>query len=192
VDGDGCPRTYAPFGSALHGLDFLANAGRDGDWFGLACVDGVPVIQNDDDLAPGFYVSTTALCDRTKAETDPRRYVDSSTVPYVSVAGDLVHEGVHLGDLCLVVHNYIECGAIIADISPKHHYGEGSIALAEALGIPSSPKNGGVDDGVEYVIFPASNMGWPVDNAVIQAHAQLLYRNWGGAYKLAAALDGGA
>lgn len=42
----------------------------------------------------------------------------------------------------------------MADIGP--HPGEGSIAMADALGIPSSPKHGGVDSGVTYVAFPHS------------------------------------
>jgi hypothetical protein len=38
-------------------------------------------------------------------------------------------------------------------------YGEGSIALARALGIPSSPRNGGCADGVTFVVFPGSSKG---------------------------------
>jgi len=71
-------------------------------------------------------VSTTALEDKTKGVRDPRRAVsddDEATKPMV-----------------------VE--AIYADIGPKNHLGEGSIALAEALGIPSDPKRGGTSRGV--------------------------------------------
>lgn len=67
-----------------------------------------------------------------------------------------------LGTVCLVrpvllamaLYRGLKCAAVVADIGPRP--GEGSIVLAEALGIPSSPKHGGVDSGVTYVRFPRS------------------------------------
>src|SRR5271165_3204735 len=63
IDADGSPRAYNPVSSK--GLDALGNAGRPGNWWALATVNGKssgkPVIQGPSDPAPGFYVSTTAL-----------------------------------------------------------------------------------------------------------------------------------
>lgn len=43
---------------------------------------------------------------------------------------------------------------VVGDIGPKNKLGEVSIALANALGIPSSPTTGGTLEGVEYTIYP--------------------------------------
>lgn len=167
VDGDGSPRCYAPSGSALRGLDHLANGGKPGNWWGLACDDdGIPYVQHMDDPCPGFYVSTTALIDPNYQKRDPRRYVNSETVPYVAVPPELLQAGVRKGDLCLVTHGPLKCGAIVADVGPKRHIGEGSIALAKALNINADPRRGGVGHGVQFSIFLGSRATppWPRSN----------------------------
>ncbi len=72
IDADGAPDAYHPDNT---GTDHLANAGRPGNWWALATdtgqPSGQPVVQGPGDPNPGFYVSTTALEDRTKARTDP-------------------------------------------------------------------------------------------------------------------------
>lgn len=166
VDADGSPFAYAPANSGLPALDALGNAGKPGQWWGLACdAHGVPYVQGADDPAPGYYVSTTALVDGTKPDDDPRRYVDSQTVPYVSVPPELLHAGVRKGDLCEVVHGMQRCMAIVADVGPRGKIGEGSIALATALGLPSSPRNGGVSCGVSFKVLlgTAASPPWPRD-----------------------------
>ena len=45
---------------------------------------------------------------------------------------------------------------IFGDAGPSGAIGEGSYAMAEALGIPPSPISGGVDSGVTYLIFTGS------------------------------------
>lgn len=165
VDGDGSPFCYAPLGSALRGLDALGNAGKPGDWWGLACDDaGEPYIQAHDDPAPGYYISTTALADRGLPDTNPRKYVNSEKVPYVSVPRILLKAmGVKLGDFALVERNDKSTGAIVADVGPPNEIGEISIFAAKQLGIPDSPRNGGVSRGVKYTIFcnTASSPAWP-------------------------------
>lgn len=181
VDADGAPKAYAPLASSLRGLDYLANAGHHGNWWGLVCnSQGNPVVQGPNDPAPGFYVSTTALCDHSKAQSDPHRYVDSSTVPYVSVPPELRNRGVLLGDTCVVVHGDKVSGAVVADVGPRNSYGEGSIALAEALGIPSNPRTGGVWEGIIWAVFRASSRGWPRTVEDIQQHSAALLSAWGG------------
>lgn len=80
VDADGAPNAY---NWENRGLDDLANAGAPGSWEGLADWQGIPYIQGPDDPFPGYYVSTTALTDQTKASSDPARYVDASRIPYI-------------------------------------------------------------------------------------------------------------
>lgn len=178
VDADGAPNAYGPPGT--QGLDYLANAGKPGNWFGVVVAGGgIPVVQGDNDPCPGYYISTTALCDSSRAIADPRRYVDSTTIPYVSVARNLRGMGVRLGDVCWVVRGDKHCEAIVADIGPSGKYGEGSIALAKALEIPASPKNGGCSGGVAWVIFKGSSKGWPRDWQDVQAQAREMFMQWG-------------
>jgi len=182
IDGDGCPRCYAPADAGLHPLDYLANAGKPGDWYGLVCKpNGEPVIQGPADPYPGYYVSPTAFGDKTKAPIDPARYVDSETVSYIAIPPDLKEQGVKLGDLCVVAYNSMCWPAIVADIGPRKKYGEGSIKLAKQLSIPSSPKNGGVDIGVTYVIFKGTTRAWPCD---FEDDAMVLLNTWGGAARI--------
>jgi hypothetical protein len=200
VDGDGSPHAYAAqpqlaFRASLglpliEPLDFLANAGHDGNWWGLACDNsGAPYIQGADDPAPGFYVSTTALVDHAYPARDPRRYVNSEMQCYVSVPRDLLSRGVHMSDLAWVIYGTAECGAVVGDVGPVGHYGEGSIALARELGIPPSPRNGGVSHPtVSYVVFPGSGSGWPRVALEVQDQARQAYLDWGGPVRLALAL----
>src|ERR1035437_1947441 len=68
IDADGAPNAYHPDNT---GLDDLANAGSPENWQGLAKnADGEPFVQGPDDPFPGYYVSATALSDRTKPVND--------------------------------------------------------------------------------------------------------------------------
>jgi hypothetical protein len=184
IDADGDYRAYSPKGSGLPALDYLANAGKPGNYYGLVCVNGEPVVQGTSDPAPGYYVSPTALSDHFKKEIDPKRYLNSSEVPYIAIPPDARPLGVHLGDVCVVFHKDFFCGAIVGDVGPRGKFGEISIKLAENLSIPSSPKNGGVGRSVRYVIFPGSSKGWPRVVKDIQDQAMSLYQIWGGSLKL--------
>jgi hypothetical protein len=180
IDGDGSPRCYHPDSS--RGLDRLANAGGGGTWWGIVCNDqDQPIVQGPNDPAPGYFVSATALVDSSRPTHDPARYVDSETVPYVVISQSfLPRYAVRLGDVAMVIYQTREVGAVVADIGPRNHYGEGSIALADALGIPSSPRAGGVRQGVTFLIFQGSSRGWPREVAEIQAQARDLFDSWGG------------
>lgn len=200
VDADGAPDAYHPDDA---GLDALGNAGKPGSWWGLACDDaGTPYIQSSDDPCPGYYVSTTALCDRRYPRHDPRRYVDATRIPYIVLPGNLKSlidvEGLHKGDLaavCRVEDPTTVVFAIYADVGPKwrpgHEPGEGSIALARALGhepcIDGRVKRG-VASGVFYVVFPGSGKRTPLSNDQILARGQKAFDAWGGAATLARAI----
>jgi Fungal chitosanase of glycosyl hydrolase group 75 len=155
IDADGSPHAYGPHGL---GLDWLANAGRPGDWWGIVTDrHGDPVIQGPDDPAPHYYVSTTSLEDTTQHEASPLRYVDSETVPFIVLPSDN-RFGCELGDNAFVFHpaNGASSFAIFADIGPVGHLGEGSIKLAQNLQINHDPKHGGCAHGIWTVLFPGS------------------------------------
>lgn len=195
IDADGAPRAYhpprpgRPSGSPP-GLDDLRNAGSPGNWFGVITdADGRPVVQRGADPAPGFYISATSLTNRRHARTDdPRRYVDASSVPYIVLPPAAMHAGqARLGDIAAVFnrHNERIAFAIFADVGPKLHIGEGSIALANALALPADPTAGGVSERViVYVVFPGSGNGFGRPVKVIDKLGARLLREWGGIARL--------
>lgn len=73
--------------------------------------------------------------------------------------------------------------AVYADVGPANKIGEGSIALAAALGIPSSPKTGGTAHGIIYIVFPGSQKGWPLSQPEIDQYAATIFAKWGGLEK---------
>lgn len=164
VDADGAPDAYHPSGHPP-GRDALANAGHPGRWYGVVTdsgkPDGMPVVQEPSDPCPGFYVSPTAFGDRARREDDPRRYVDAGRVPYVSIPPELRALGVRMGDACQVRYRGQCVAAIVAEVGPHGKLGEGSIALALALGLDGSPIHGGCGSGVEVTIWPGSTHPWP-------------------------------
>jgi hypothetical protein len=115
-------------------------------------------------------------------ERNPRRFVDAASIPYVV----LPREGfkhAKLGDFATVVNlqNGKVVGAIVADESaPDLPMGEGSIALANALAINSNPRNGGVEKGVAFVIYPGSGNGRPAALDKIVSVSQDYFQRWGG------------
>jgi len=88
IDADGAPNAYDP---KDRGIDALANAGfPNGGWESVLVADpsnpSTPFVQTSGEFA-GFFVSMTTLQDRARAKTDPTRYVDARTVPYVVFPG---------------------------------------------------------------------------------------------------------
>lgn len=186
VDAHGSPRAYHP--DSRKGLDTLSNAGRPGEWKGLATDDkGEPLVQGPHDPAPGYHVSSTALEDPSHPRTSPARYVDSERIPYFALPANLKLDGVKLGDLGAVVN--MRTGTVVYAILADHHpLGSGSMALAESLGVPSGPRHGGADDGIAYVVFPHSGTGKPLSPAEIAGEGQCLFEQWGGLAQLEAML----
>jgi Fungal chitosanase of glycosyl hydrolase group 75 len=187
IDADGAPNAYNADGT---GLDDLFNAGQPGQWDGIVQdEDGSLILQGPDDPFPGYYVSCTALFDRTKHREDPSRFVDSTKIPYVALPGDLAKRtGARLGDIVLVSsartgrYSY----AIFADIGIL---GEGSIALADNLGIWSDARRGGSRAGISYFVFPGSGDGQPKSVDEINQRGASLVERWGGAEELLACAE---
>jgi hypothetical protein len=179
IDADGAPNAYHPDNS---GLDDLANAGTPGRWEGLAKdADGEPFIQGPDDPFPGYYVSATALADRSKPVNDPTRYVDASKIPFVVLPGGMARQlGARPGDFAAVFNqrNAKSSFAIFGDVGPYDRIGEGSMALAENLGIRSDARNGGARRGILYLVFPGSGNGRPRTIEEINAEGQKLLQAW--------------
>lgn len=188
IDADGSPRAYHPQNT---GLDALGNAGKPGNWWGLATnSNGKPYVQGPNDPAPGYYVSTTALIDSRFAASDPRRYVNSEEIPFIAVPPQLKDQGVKLGDLVAVRNDKTgkTVFAVVADIGPRDHQGEGSIKLAQELGINADARKGGTSSGVSYVVFPGSKQSWPMTHEQIQAAGARAYAAYGGDAQLTSAV----
>lgn len=172
IDADGAPNAYHLDDS---GLDELANAGSPTHWDGIVTDQrGNPLIQQEGDPFPGFYISCTSLVDKNKEISDTGRYVDATNIPYVALPEDIAERGgAHLGDFAFVVnlHNGKSSFAIYADIGSV---GEGSVALAAALGISSNARHGGESDGVLYVFFPGSGNMKPRSIGEIQSEGERL------------------
>jgi hypothetical protein len=85
-------------------------------------------------------------------------------------AGQYKKLGIKLGDIAAVRYNGHVAFAIFADVGPRHKLGEGSMALASALGINNSPTRGGIKGAhVEYLVFPGSGNGTPGDRSQHQS-----------------------
>jgi hypothetical protein len=186
IDADGAYHAYHPAGQP--GLDYLGNAGHPGNWWALVTDNGEPsgdpLVQTGDDPAPGFYISTTTLEDPNCDRKDPRRYVNAETINFIVLPGRL-GLGAKLADFAVVLRPATgACAyAVYADVGPANKIGEGSIALADALGVPSSPKTGGTAHGIVYIVFPGSKTGWPLSQSEIDQQAAQLFSNWGGVDK---------
>ncbi|HKS75674.1 MAG TPA: glycoside hydrolase family 75 protein [Terriglobales bacterium] len=189
VDADGAYRAYHP--NNRLGLDSIEHAGHPGNWWALATDTGTPkgrpLVQGKNDPALGYYVSMTSLFDASiHDEHNPRRFVDAQSIPYV-VLPPKGFKHAKLGDFATVVNlrsGKVE-GAIVADESaPEVPMGEGSMALADALGIDSNPRSGGVQKGVAYVIFPGSGNGKPRALDEIVSASQAYFQRWGGLPRL--------
>jgi len=193
VDADGAFRAYHP--NNRLGLDSIEHAGHPGGWWALATdtgkPSGHPVLQGNNDPAPGYFVSMTSLVDpNIPYERDPHRFVDAASIPYVVLPPEGFKHA-KLGDFATVVNlrNGNVSGAIVADESaPDLPMGEGSIALANDLHIDSDPRTGGVDRDVAYVIYPGTGNGKPRTLDEVATMSRQHFEMWGGLARLKACL----
>lgn len=161
IDADGSPRAYGPSNS---GLDWTANAGSPGNWWGVVTDNnGDPIIQGSGDPYPGMYVSTTSLVNSAFSSTNPSRYVNSETVPFFVLPTALVSlGGITIGDIAYVYNTTTGqgCYAIYADSGPAGSLGEGSIYLATQIGVNPNARTGGTSSEIiDYIVFPGSGYG---------------------------------
>jgi hypothetical protein len=197
INADGAPNAYHPNKSS--GLDFLANAGHTGNWWGLATDNGKPsgepLVQEVGEFK-GFYVSQTSLCDGSKLDADITKYVDARNVPFLVLPPQLLGPGLaRMGDLAVVYNmrngnlEYV----IVADQGPRDTIGEGSIALAASLGIGTDLRNhtAGQETGVVYLVLPqtAADPAWPRSVDDIRNRAATAFEAWGGIDLLKSAIS---
>ncbi|MBL9131166.1 MAG: hypothetical protein JNG86_08210 [Verrucomicrobiaceae bacterium] len=172
---------YAPKGYKPEPLDYLANAGEPGNWYGVVTdtgeSDGKPVKQGPNGPAPGAYVSATSYRWPHFARIDPLAYVDAASVPYIVLPSHWRAQAVGVVLGCKASITDTKTGKVlmaagVLDFGPKAKLGEASIACAKFFGIPSSPKNGGTSEkrfiyhffpgvpaeinGITYQLQPAS------------------------------------
>lgn len=100
--------------------------------------------------------------------------MDASKIPYVVLPEDVADRvGARLGDFAIVMNlrNEKSSFAIYADIGTS---GEGSVALADALGIWSDARHGGASDGILYLLSPGSGNLRPRTISEIQSEGEKL------------------
>lgn len=161
IDADGSPRAYGPNNS---GLDWTANAGYPGNWWALVTdAGGNPIFQNASDPYPGMYVCATSLVNSQYGLTNPLRYVNSETVPYIAIPTNVLSSGnIIRGDVAYVYNTVTgqSCFAIYADAGNTTSIGEASIMTASLVGVNPNVKTGGTSLGIiDYVVFPNSGFG---------------------------------
>jgi len=137
----------------------------------LATIERIPVVLNDDGS-----VRYSTRWFRVDGDGDPTNHyhdpcwqaetsllgpdgkpIDAMQVPYI-VANPIIAQmvpGVVLGCIGQATYRGRTVQAVLGDIGPRRKIGEGSIALARALGMLESPINGGVDNqAVDWAWFP--------------------------------------
>ena len=147
-----------------HGSELLANGGmKRGGPLGVTWAaewgkdivlqsGGQPMV-----LADGTIPSRTAYHFPGKSIGDPSAYVDAANVPYIVVSPKIILgvAGIVLGCRARVTYKGLSVECVVADVGPRGKCGELSIAAAEAVGIPSSPRTGGEENNiVEYELWP--------------------------------------
>ena len=187
---------HCTHGTGFRGLDCPANAGYPNQSWWRSAILPDPKNSNRAFVQPepaefaGYFVSQTTLSDRTKASTDPTKYVDSRNVPYLVFPGEyfaMAGTGV-MGDFGYAIN--VSTGKasafVVAEVGPsKAELGEMSIALATALGGTNpNPRTGsGVPAGKTiYLVFPRSRLApaWPVPNDQIAARVDQHLESVGG------------
>lgn len=136
------------------GLDANANAGwPNKSWRDVLVEDPKNPGNPSSDGHGNWYSRTTYSW---KGRDLPEQYVDSTTVPYVVVNPHVRQKakGVVIGSKARVTYKGTTVDAVVADVSGGADIGELSVGAAEALGIPPSPRSGGVDAGVTFEFWP--------------------------------------
>ena len=189
VDADGAPNAYGPNN---RGLDFTANAMRGGRFLSVAThPDGKRSSSGRED-SRAFTFLNNFTTQRAESSTAPGTYVDARKIPYIVLPPEFMKQfGVALGDVAMVTNrrNGKTSFAIFADIGPHGKIGEGSVALAHALGVNDDPRYGGTGNfSIAYLVFPKSGLGPGKLRSVkeIKTSGLRAFRRWGGVRRLRA------
>lgn len=137
---EGCPieRTIKDDGTEI--VNYIAKAAVDNDGSG-GNPEGDPDHQDETSLK------------------NHGRSLNAEIEPYIVVPPAIIRgtKGVVLGCLvrCINMLTNKKAVGVVGDIGPHNKLGEVSVAMAVALGIPSSPNTGGTDAHIiQYTIYP--------------------------------------
>lgn len=166
IDVDGAPDAYHQ--DDHKGRDYLANAGRPGNWWGIVTDTdhiaghvgkGQPLVQGQagvpafSEATRGYYVSCTAFADNPELPiTDVRRYCNPDEVPGIVLPGGLPLK-VRMGTRCRCTYGTKSMEGIVFDLGGSDSIGEIGTLMAAKVGIPNNPKSGGAPGGVLFEIF---------------------------------------
>ena len=90
-------------------------------------------------------------------------------IPLPSSKFSYSSNGIKPGSVAAIIYNNKVVYAVFADEGPSNIIGEASYATARDLGINPDPKNGGVDSGVTYIVFPGQVPNPVETNSVIDS-----------------------
>lgn len=146
------------------GTEYLANGGMKIVMGKVICAKSwarlIVILDTDNEpkvFPGGIIASRTWYRHPGISAGDPAAYVDSETVPYIVVPPLIVQntQGIVRGCRARITHNKKSVDCVVADLGPSKKIGEISIAAALAIGIPSSPRNGGTTLAeVFYELWP--------------------------------------
>lgn len=122
--------------------------------FDVDC-DGKVTAECNSNTDPSFYPGTSA-------EDSQRNPLDAANLPFIviplaSAKFDYDAANIHLGAVAAVIYQNKVVYAVFGDQGPSGIIGEGSYALAEALGIDPDPAVGGTDGPVTFIVFTGTN-----------------------------------
>jgi hypothetical protein len=148
------------------GSEALANGGMAIDGDRVVCAKpwarDIVILGPDNEprvFPGGVIASMTWYRHAGKAIDDPSAYVDAETVPYVVVPPLVVQRtaGIVRGCRARVTWQGRSVDCVVADRGPANRVGEISIAAARAVGLPSSPRDGGTEaTDVLYEVWPGT------------------------------------
>ncbi|WP_432841058.1 ricin-type beta-trefoil lectin domain protein [Dactylosporangium sp. CA-092794] len=124
-----------------------------------------------------WYQPQTSFTTSTGAyfTSDVTRYY---VVPLPSSRFDYGANGIRAGSVAAVVYNNQVAYAVFADEGPNNIIGEGSYALAVALGIDPNPATGGTAGPVTFIVFPGSVPSPVENNAAIDTTGANAANTW--------------
>lgn len=184
----GAPKAYHANDAVA--LDFLKNAGAQGNWWSLATnngrPDGTPIVQTASDPAPGYYVSTTSLTYKDFPVSNPKRYVSATATPFIALPPSLAGKA-KIGDFAAVINKKTGAltYAIFAEVTGEGKVGAASINAAHRTRSIANPKNGGTQSNdLIYIVFPNSGNGFGRSSWEIKQNGKKLLDEFGGGVML--------
>jgi Ricin-type beta-trefoil lectin domain/Fungal chitosanase of glycosyl hydrolase group 75 len=123
--------------------------------------------------------------DQTSFQTSSGQFFTSDVthyyvIPLPSSRFDYGNAGISPGSVAAVVYNGKVVYAVFADEGPDNIIGEGSYALATALGIDPDPATGGTDGPVTFIVFPGQVPNPVENNATIDSVGSSAATTWVG------------